>query len=221
MVKSQFRSRECTKNRYLRPLLSPEQIFAPFFIPSFLVFSFSFFSEQQTPPQDSHSRRIPQDNTSQQTTTIMAIFLLAIGVKRFVERQMAKKHRSPLEYVALTSLALLVAAIAKYPNRAIFTRARPDLKEITADGHPLFGNMLQALTSKENPLIVLHKAFQKRGDIYVITVPYRGRFFMVNHPMYIEYILKSKSLIIFFRLLFLVERCFPPCGSIVFFGILF
>lgn len=150
----------------------------------------------------------------------MAIFLLAIGVKRFVDRQMTKKHRSPLEYVALTSLALLVAAIAKYPNRAIFTRARPDLKEITADGHPLFGNMLQALTSKENPLIVLHKAFQKRGDIYVITVPYRGRFFMVNHPMYIEYILKSKSLILFFsfRLLSLVDcgGCFPPC-AIVFF----
>ncbi|KAG0059250.1 hypothetical protein BGZ90_004570 [Linnemannia elongata] len=121
----------------------------------------------------------------------MAIFLLAIGVKRFVERQMAKKNRSPLEYVALTSLALLVAAIAKYPNRAIFTRARPDLKEITAKGHPLFGNLLQALTSKENPLIVLHKAFQKRGDIYVITVPYRGRFFLVNNPMYIEYILKT------------------------------
>ncbi|KAF8944278.1 hypothetical protein BGZ47_004453 [Haplosporangium gracile] len=121
----------------------------------------------------------------------MAIFLLAIGVKRFVERQMVKKHRSPLEYVALTSLALLVAAIVKYPNRAIFTRARPDLKEITADGHPLFGNLIQALTSKENPLIVLNKAFQKRGDIYVITVPYRGRFFMVNHPMYIEYILKT------------------------------
>ncbi|KAF9131530.1 hypothetical protein BGX30_013052 [Mortierella sp. GBA39] len=121
----------------------------------------------------------------------MSIFLLAIGVKRFVERQMTKKHRSPLEYVALTSLALLVAAIAKYPNRAIFTRARPDLKEIAADGHPLFGNMLQALTSKENPLVVLNKAFQKRGDFYVITVPYRGRFFMVNHPMYIEYILKT------------------------------
>ncbi|KAF9151421.1 hypothetical protein BG015_006712 [Linnemannia schmuckeri] len=121
----------------------------------------------------------------------MAIFLLAIGVKRFVERQMARKHRSPLEYVALTSLALLVAAIVKYPNRAIFTRARPDLKEITAPGHPLFGNLIQALTSKENPLVVLNKAFQKRGDIYVITVPYRGRFFMVNHPMYIEYILKT------------------------------
>lgn len=115
---------------------------------------------------------------------------------------MAKKHRSPLEYVALTSLALLVAAIAKYPNRAIFTRARPDLKEITAEGHPLFGNLLQALTSKENPLIVLHKAFQKRGDIYVITVPYRGRFFLVNNPMYIEYILKSKSLIVYFPFVF-------------------
>ncbi|KAG0311463.1 hypothetical protein BGZ97_011863 [Linnemannia gamsii] len=121
----------------------------------------------------------------------MAILLLAIGVKRFLERQMTKKHRSPLEYVALTSLALLVAAIAKYPNRAIFTRARPDLKEISVDGYPLFGNLIQALTNKENPLIVLNKAFQKRGDIYTITVPYRGRFFLVNHPMYIEYILKT------------------------------
>ncbi|KAF9094033.1 hypothetical protein BGX23_002582 [Mortierella sp. AD031] len=122
----------------------------------------------------------------------MAISLLAIGLKRFVERQLAKKHhRSPLEYVALTTLALLVALIAKYPNRAIFTRARPDLKEITVAGDPLFGNMLQALRSKENPLVVIHKGFQKRGDIYTLTVPYRGRFFLVNHPMYIEYILKT------------------------------
>lgn len=121
---------------------------------------------------------------------------------------MTKKHRSPLEYVALTSLALLVAAIAKYPNRAIFTRARPDLKEISVDGYPLFGNLIQALTNKENPLIVLNKAFQKRGDIYTITVPYRGRFFLVNHPMYIEYILKSRFVVPFFWLL--VSYFYPP-----------
>ncbi|KAG0297638.1 hypothetical protein BGZ96_005515 [Linnemannia gamsii] len=121
----------------------------------------------------------------------MTILLLANGIKRFVERQMSKTPRSPLEIVALTSLALLVAAIAKYPNRAIFTRARPDLKEISVDGHPLFGNLLQALTSKENPLVGIQKAFQEMGDIYTITVPSQGRLFMVNHPMYIEHILKT------------------------------
>lgn len=127
----------------------------------------------------------------------MTILLLANAVKRFVERQMAKTTGSPLEMVALTSLALLAAIIAKYPNRAIFTRARPDLQKISIDGHPLFGNMLQALTSKENPLIVIHKSFQELGDIYTITVPYRGRFFMVNHPMYMEHILKSKPVLFF------------------------
>ncbi|KAG0369715.1 hypothetical protein BGX24_002316 [Mortierella sp. AD032] len=121
----------------------------------------------------------------------MAVFLLAIGLKRFIDRQISKKYRSPLEYITLSSLVILVALIAKYPNRAIFTRARPDIKELNADGHPLFGNMLQALTSKENPLVVLNRAFQKRGDIYTITVPYRGRFFLVNHPIYIEHILKT------------------------------
>ncbi|KAF9932697.1 hypothetical protein FBU30_007540 [Linnemannia zychae] len=120
----------------------------------------------------------------------MSISVLVIGLRRFVERQLIKKHRSPLEYAALTSLALLIAAIAKYPNRAIFTRARPDLKHIAVDGYPLFGNLLRALINKENPILVLSKSFQKLGDIYTITVPIRGRFFMVNHPMYIEHILK-------------------------------
>lgn len=124
---------------------------------------------------------------------------------------MAKTPESPLKIVALTSLALLAAIIAKYPNRAIFTRARPDLKKITIDGHPLFGNMLQALTSKENPLMVIHKAFQELGDIYTITVPYRGRFFMVNHPMYMEHILKSK--------LVLLSSCGFPFLPSFFYGV--
>ncbi|KAF9909507.1 hypothetical protein EC991_008489 [Linnemannia zychae] len=121
----------------------------------------------------------------------MAIFLLAIGLKRFVERQLSKKHRSPLEYITLSALAVIVTLIAKYPNRAIFTRARPDLGELNTPGHPLFGNMIQALTNKDNPLEVVNRAFKKRGDIYVVTVPVRGRFFMVNHPMFIEHILKT------------------------------
>ncbi|KAF9134550.1 hypothetical protein BGW39_006643 [Mortierella sp. 14UC] len=121
----------------------------------------------------------------------MTVFLFAIGLKRFIDRQISKKHRSPLEYITLSALAVLVALIAKYPDRAIFTRARPDLKELNTPGHPLFGNMIQALTNKENPLEVVNKAFKKRGDIYAVTVPVRGRFFMVNHPIYIEYILKT------------------------------
>ncbi|KAG0007115.1 hypothetical protein BGZ65_006660 [Modicella reniformis] len=121
---------------------------------------------------------------------VMVILALATAVKQFAKRHL-NGHRTPGQIVAIAALGILLAAIAKYPDRALFVRARPDLKRKTVPGHPLLGNVLQALTAKENPLHVLKASFDQYGDLYTLTVPGRGRIFLVNHPDYIEYILKT------------------------------
>lgn len=116
--------------------------------------------------------------------------ILMKGVKSFVDRQMNCKKRSPIEYMVIASVALLAASIAKYPNRAVGTRPRPDLKG--KKEWPIIGNLITALSAKQVNLTKMQEAFDKYGDVYTFTVPFRGRFIMVNDPSAIEYILKSK-----------------------------
>lgn len=97
----------------------------------------------------------------------MALVMAGIGLRRLLERQIAKRKRTPIEYAVLATIGCFIAAIIKYPNRAIFTNARPDLKALKRDapGLPLIGNLTDVLSHREDPLDFLHKTFQEHGDV--------------------------------------------------------
>ncbi|KAF9110307.1 hypothetical protein BGX27_006513 [Mortierella sp. AM989] len=121
----------------------------------------------------------------------MAIIALASGARQFIERHLSKGDRSPTEVAIIAIVGILVAAIAKYPDRAMFVSARPDLKDKSVPGYPLLGNMPQALLEKEHPLQVIKNGFDYFGDVFSLTVPLRGRLIAINNPELIEYILKT------------------------------
>ncbi|KAF9159501.1 hypothetical protein DFQ26_006469 [Actinomortierella ambigua] len=120
---------------------------------------------------------------------MLMLTMTAVGLKRFLERVMNKKNRSPLEYVTLSVLALLVGAILKYPNRAIGTHDRPDLKG--ERGLPLIGNLISFIRSGRDPLGYRLEAFRKYGPVNTLTVPIFGRFIFVNTPEHMQYLLKD------------------------------
>ncbi|KAF9938009.1 hypothetical protein BGZ67_000648 [Mortierella alpina] len=121
----------------------------------------------------------------------MAFLTLATGVKRLLDQAISNPRRTPVEFTVLATLGLLVAAMIKYPDRAIFTSARPDLKDKTCKGYPIVGNLLMFLTKKESALAVFQRGFLQYGDVYTLTIPGRGRFIMINSPALIEHVLKS------------------------------
>ncbi|KAG0211625.1 hypothetical protein BGX28_007676 [Mortierella sp. GBA30] len=121
----------------------------------------------------------------------MALRSAASGVKLFLEQELKNPQRSSLEYAAFATLSLVLAAMIKYPDRAIFTKARPDLKDKTCKGYPLVGNMPEALMNKGNSLLLFYYGFQQFGDVYTLTFPGRGLFIMVNSPAHIEHVLKT------------------------------
>ncbi|KAF8931541.1 hypothetical protein BGZ58_007578 [Dissophora ornata] len=121
----------------------------------------------------------------------MATLALASGIKQFLQRHLTSGHRSPGEVVVIAALGILLAAIAKYPDRALFVRARPDLKSKAIKGYPLLGNLPQALMASEHPLLVLKRGFETYGDLFTITVPIRGRLIMINSPELLEHIQKT------------------------------
>lgn len=117
--------------------------------------------------------------------------MILVGLKRFIERQIRKSKRSPFEYIVLATLGFLVAAIAKYPNRAFLTRARPDLEKCHAVGYPLLGNMPQLLRNRSDSLNSMNTAFKHYGDVFTLTIPLFGRIILVNSPEILEHVLKS------------------------------
>ncbi|KAG9063664.1 hypothetical protein KI688_003775 [Linnemannia hyalina] len=140
----------------------------------------------------------------------MALVMAGIGLRRLLERQMAKRKRTPIEYAVLATIGFFVAAIIKYPNRAFLTRARPDLKARGQDapGLPLIGNLGGFIEHREDPLLYLHQIFQEHGDVVnhpslhnelsldfvwtrSITMPIFGRAILLNRPEFMEHILKT------------------------------
>ncbi|KAF9110306.1 cytochrome P450-dit2 [Mortierella sp. AM989] len=121
----------------------------------------------------------------------MATIALASGIKRFMDRHLSKGVHSPTEIAVIAVLGIIVAAIAKYPDRALFTRARPDLKDKSIPGAPLLGNMPQGLRDQENALKIMKETFDRLGDVFAITVPVRGRMIAINNPELIEYTHKT------------------------------
>lgn len=103
-----------------------------------------------------------------------------------------KQSQSPLQTAVIATVGLLLAAVLKYPNRAFLTAARPDLGKKAIKGTPLLGNMPEMIRTGNDPLGAMLKWFETYGDILSITVPIRGRFIMVNHPIYLEHIIKSE-----------------------------
>ncbi|KAF9929840.1 hypothetical protein FBU30_001153 [Linnemannia zychae] len=124
----------------------------------------------------------------------MSLVMASIGLKRLIERQLAKRKRTPLEYLVLATIGCFVAALIKYPNRAIMSNARPDLKaqKKIVPGLPLIGNLLNVLTHQDDLVIQLHKMFTELGvDVMSITLPVFGRAIIVNRAEFMEHIFKT------------------------------
>ncbi|KAF9200075.1 hypothetical protein BGZ49_009723 [Haplosporangium sp. Z 27] len=114
-----------------------------------------------------------------------------VGLRRFIDRQLNRKVRSNFEYLVLATMGALIVAILKYPNRAILTRDRPDLKDKSLSGFPLLGNMPQMIRSRGNSLNNMNMGFKHFGNFFTLTVPLFGRLIMVNTPEHYEHILKN------------------------------
>ncbi|KAF9973365.1 hypothetical protein BGZ73_003397 [Actinomortierella ambigua] len=122
-------------------------------------------------------------------TNVLILAVTVVGVKRFLERVLNRKASSPLEYLTLTAAAVLIGAIIKYPNRAIGTHPRPDLKG--EKGLPLIGNLIDFVRSGRDPLGFRQEGHRKFGDVFTLTVPVYGRFIFVNTPEHMQYLLKD------------------------------
>ncbi|CAG8560489.1 3316_t:CDS:2, partial [Ambispora gerdemannii] len=79
-----------------------------------------------------------------------------------------------------------------YPNRAIGTRARPDLKG--PKGLPVVGNLFLTLLEADRFNDTLLEMTKKYGEIYTYTLPGVGRFVVINTPELIEHMLKDNFL---------------------------
>ncbi|KAG0008209.1 hypothetical protein BGZ81_004235, partial [Podila clonocystis] len=120
---------------------------------------------------------------------MLLLMLMTEGLKTLIERVMNKQNCSPLEYLTLIALTVLVGAIIKYPNRAISMGAHPDLK--SERGLPIIGNLIEFIRYGRDPLGCRLQAFCKFGPVYTLTVPVLGRFIFVNTPEHMQYILKD------------------------------
>ncbi|KAG0026039.1 hypothetical protein BGZ81_006673 [Podila clonocystis] len=121
----------------------------------------------------------------------MLIQQLLKSLEHFLALVNKQGQQSPLQTAAIATVGLLLAAVLKYPNRAFLTTARSDLGKKAIKGSPLLGNMPEMIRTADDPLGGMLKWFEIYGDILSITVPIRGRHFMVNHPMYLEHILRN------------------------------
>ncbi|KAF9977408.1 hypothetical protein BGZ65_007404 [Modicella reniformis] len=91
--------------------------------------------------------------------------------------------------LAFLSLLLLMA---KYPDRAIGTRARPDLKQVLWRGLPLIGHTLSILKNRDRFLDVVVENFEAVQDnIMTTTIVGLGRVIAINDPVLLEYIMKT------------------------------
>ncbi|CAG8802027.1 13607_t:CDS:2, partial [Dentiscutata erythropus] len=76
----------------------------------------------------------------------------------------------------------------KYPDRAISTKARPELKG--PRGFPILGNFISLLRSKGYMYYVLD-LIDKYGPVFTFSIPQKGRFILINDPQLLEHMLKT------------------------------
>ncbi|KAF9437028.1 hypothetical protein BGZ76_002191 [Entomortierella beljakovae] len=93
----------------------------------------------------------------------------------------------------LFALLSLVYLIIKYPNRAIGTKARPDLNEISWHGYPIIGNTFSALYYRNEFLNFWMSFFEvTKKPAMSTTILGLGRVIGLNSPEMIEHIMKTK-----------------------------
>ncbi|KAF9977806.1 hypothetical protein BGZ73_004873 [Actinomortierella ambigua] len=121
----------------------------------------------------------------------MAVFTIVRMLGSLLSDYTPVYQQSTASKIFTGTFALLLFAILKYPDRAIFVQARPDLKGKAPRGYPLVGNMFEIIWNRENQLdsyLATHKCF---GPVFTKTVPIMGRYIAVNTPQHLEHILKT------------------------------
>ncbi|KAF9203354.1 hypothetical protein BGZ49_006513 [Haplosporangium sp. Z 27] len=93
---------------------------------------------------------------------------------------------------SLFALLSILFLIARYPDRTVGARARPDLKKINVGGLPIFGMSLHLMLNRHRFLEYVHGFFsQKNNSVMSTTIFGLGRIIGVNSPEMLEYILKT------------------------------
>ncbi|KAF9170557.1 hypothetical protein BGX21_009286 [Mortierella sp. AD011] len=106
------------------------------------------------------------------------------------ERILSPKSRS--QKAGIFAILGLLYLIAKYPNRAYGTRARPDLDAIAWHGAPILGNTLSVLWNRNQFLSLIIFFFeQTKLPVMSTTILGLGRIIGINSPEMIEHILKN------------------------------
>ncbi|KAG0255400.1 hypothetical protein DFQ27_006292 [Actinomortierella ambigua] len=115
-----------------------------------------------------------------------------LDLQRAIDRYMVwAQNQSRLELGAAAVGLLLVGAMLKWPDRAIGTRARPDLKGKGDRGLPLVGNLFHIIRAGEDSLWYLDSLFKRYGNVVTFTIPGAGRFVDVNTPEAMQHILRD------------------------------
>ncbi|KAF9926716.1 hypothetical protein FBU30_003748 [Linnemannia zychae] len=113
--------------------------------------------------------------------------LLLILKDRIIKGPKTRSQKAGL--FALLSFLFLVL---KYPNRAIGTRARPDLKHIGWGGAPLVGNTFFVLKNRNRFLESLVEGFELMNtDTMSTTILGMGQVIAINDPVNLEHIMKT------------------------------
>jgi len=118
------------------------------------------------------------------------LYVVSVG-KQCLDRHLSLAKTSFLECFVFGFLLLVLLLVVKYPNRAIGTRPRPDLRGPRE--WPVLGYLpLALLESGQKALESQLKMFEKYDNVFTITIPGFGRFVFVNSPEAMEHIHKSK-----------------------------
>ncbi|KAG0048498.1 hypothetical protein BGZ83_006561 [Gryganskiella cystojenkinii] len=116
---------------------------------------------------------------------LQTIFVL---IKNRIQ-QGAKTRGQKAGLFALISFLFL---LIKYPNRAIGTRARPDLEHIAWKGMPLLGNTISVIKNRNRFLTQIVENFERLDrDVMSTTMLGLGQVIAINDPVLLEHILKT------------------------------
>ncbi|KAG0367368.1 hypothetical protein BGZ54_003968 [Gamsiella multidivaricata] len=103
-----------------------------------------------------------------------------------------KGTKTRSQKAGLFALLSLLFLLAKYPDRAIGTRARPDLKAFSWKGLPLIGNTYTVLKNRNQFLDTIVENFEKSdSSVMSTTLLGLGRVIAINDPVLLEHILKT------------------------------
>ncbi|GJJ73497.1 hypothetical protein EMPS_05855 [Entomortierella parvispora] len=113
-------------------------------------------------------------------------------IVHILKNRIQQGARSRTQKAGLFALISFLFLLAKYPNRAIGTRPRPDLDGITWKGMPLIGNTYALIKNRNRFLESIVENFEKVDrDIMSTTMLGLGRIIAINDPVLLEHILKT------------------------------